>query len=272
MIKKILLILLLFSFSLQANTIHNYHAVYTVKLGILGHIGTINLTIRTDEKNYKIEITGKTEGIAKIFGTERSDKQVSKGVIVDGYLVPLEYTKSRETFTKKRIKRYIFDHKNRMIFLHQTKIVKEKNISALDILSGKSLDDIEYTVTKSEKKEKVDKYTRNDLLTLFFNLKKILNNDLDNVKYTKIYVAGTSKKDKYIKIYTPKKERLLEARKELGDDGHILALDLNQKIFISKHGNLLLKINDEGICTKAVLKDIIFGGDVVMELKKINRF
>jgi hypothetical protein len=229
------------------------------------------LTIRVDKKTYEIVITGKTKGIAKIFGTERSDKQVSKGLIVDGYLLPLEYMKVRETFLKKRIKRYIFDHKNRVVSLHKTKIVKEKDISALDILSGKSLDDIEYTVTKTYKSEKLDRYAKDDLLTLFFNLKKILKSEnLNNIKYTKIYVVGTSKRDKYIKVYTPKKERLKEARKLLGYDGDILALDLNQKIFISKHGNLLLKINEKGICTKAVLKDIIFGGDVVMELKQLE--
>jgi len=272
MIKKILFLFLLFTLGVYADTLYNYHAVYRVKLGILGHIGTINLTVKTDDKNYEINITGKTEGIAKIFGTERLDKHRSKGMIVDGYLLPLEYTKSRETFTTKRIKQYIFDHKNRVVFVHKIKIVKEKSISALDILTGKSLDDVEYTITKTQIRKKLERYSKNDLLTLFFNLRKMLNNDFSNVEYRKIYAVGTSKKDKYIKVYTPKNESLKEARALLGNGGYILALDLNQKIFISNHGNLLLKIDDEGVCTKAVLKDIIFGGDVVMELKKLDRF
>lgn len=270
MLKKTVLLIVMLQLCLLAQGLNNFHTVYEVKFGMLGHIGTIDARMHSQNDRYQIEVSGKTKGVAKIFGTERTDTQKSVGKIVDGYLVPLEYMKSRETFTKKQIKRYTFDHQNRTISTYELKIKKEKILSSVDKVFGKTEDDVEFTETKTEKTGKLQRYTKTDLLTLFFNLKKILNGSLENVKLTKIYTAGASKRDKYIQIYTPAETILLEAKEMLGSDGHILAVDLNQKVFLSKTGNLLVKFNDEGICTKAILRDVLFGGDVLVELKEFK--
>ena len=51
-------------------------------------------------------------------------------------------------------------------------------------------------------------------------------------------------------------KRLLKA------NGHILVVIINQKIFSSKRGELYINLDDDGICTSAVLKDVIFFGDI----------
>ena len=272
MIKKMVLLILVLHLHLYAQSIKNITAVYEITFGIAGQVGTVHTSIRSKDGHYQIEAKGETKGIVKALGGERLDIQKSVGLIIDDNLVPLQYTKSRQTATKKRTKRYDFNHQNRTITVYEQEIKKAKQLSAIDAVFGKTIDDIQYTESISEKERKLDSYTKNDLLTLFFNLKKILGGSLDNIKFTKLYAAGTNKRDKYIQIYTPSQPTLSQIQKELGADGHILAVNLNQKIFLSKKGNLILKLDDEGICTKAILKDILFLGDVRIELKEIKRY
>jgi hypothetical protein len=266
MMKKIVLFMLMFHISLFADSTKNITATYKITFGLAGQIGTVHTSIKSKDGRYQIEVKGETQGLAKVLGGERVDIQKSVGLIDDNMLLPLEYTKIRKKTNEIRTKRYTFNHENKIISVHVQNIKKEKKLSSLDALFGKTVDDIDYTEIKDEKEEKLDRYTENDLLTLFFNLKNILGGKLDDIKLTKLYAAGTSKRDKYIQIYTPTQQALLQIRKVLGEDGHILAVELNQKIFLSKKGNLLLKLNDEGICTKAILKDVLTFGDVIIEV------
>ncbi len=270
MIKKIVLLILMFHICLFAESPKNITAIYKITFGLAGQIGTVHTTIKSKDGHYEIEANGETQGLAKVLGGKRVDTQKSVGLIVDSNLVPLKYTKIRKKAEETRTRVYTFDHKNRTVSLYEQTIKKEKKLSAVDAVFGKTVDDIAYTETKNEKEEKLDRYTKNDLLTLFFNLKNILGGRLDDVKLTKLYAAGTSKRDKYIQIYTPIEPELSNIRKELGNDGYILAVELNQKIFLSKKGNLLLKLNDEGICTKAILKEVLSLGDVIIEIVDIK--
>ena len=270
MIKKTVFLMLMFCLYLNAGSSKNISATYKITFGIAGQVGTVQTSIRSKDGRYEIEAKGETQGLAKALGGERVDIQTSVGLIVDEMLLPLKYTKIRKKAIQTRTRVYTYDHKNRTISLYEQTIKKEKKLSAIDAMFGKTVDDIAYTETKKEKEEKLDRYTKNDLLTLFFNLKNILGGSLDDVKLTKLYAAGTSKRDKYIQIYTPIEPELSNIRKELGNDGYILAVELNQKIFLSKKGNLLLKLNDEGICTKAILKEVLSLGDVIIEIVDIK--
>jgi len=58
-------------------------------------------------------------------------------------------------------------------------------------------------------------------------------------------------------------------KKELGSglDWYATAI-INQKIFASDKGKLLLRVGDDGITKQAILKDVIFFGDMVA--KKVD--
>jgi len=75
-------------------------------------------------------------------------------------------------------------------------------------------------------------------------------------------------------LIAPTGKKLNDLRSYLGKKaGHFLIVFINQKIFASKRGELYLDLNDDGICTKAVLKDVIFFGDIrgkLISLKETN--
>ncbi len=61
----------------------------------------------------------------------------------------------------------------------------------------------------------------------------------------------------------PKKDDMPHYFEELGDDSLWYATAIiHQKIFSSKEGRLLLGIAQDGITNQAVLKDVIFFGDI----------
>ena len=104
-------------------------------------------------------------------------------------------------------------------------------------------------------------YAKDDLLTLFFNIKKYLN-DFSVKEDQVFYAVGANKKDGRVDIHIPKVQKQKKFKKIL--------VTINQKIFASKKGELNLDLDDNGICQKAVLKDVIFFGDIRGEIKELK--
>jgi hypothetical protein len=113
-------------------------------------------------------------------------------------------------------------------------------------------------------------FANNDILTLFFNLKTILGKDLTTKEEQKLIAIGASDKNGKIDVRSILDKEYKEISKLLDESNHILAIVLNQKIFASQKGEMFLNINDEGICTSALLKDVIMFGDIRGKIKKLE--
>jgi len=245
--KKFLLTILLFLSFLNAKTII---ASYKVSFGIFGRIGTADAVLKIDKDNrYKISIEAKAKGLAKVLSGGRVERYESEGKVIDGVLVPDKYLGITKTNSKRREKLYLFDHKNKKITMIK--------FTTRDGKTTKSSEYLKY-------------YAKNDILSLFFNIKYFLN-DFDFKGKKVLYAVGANKKDGRVDIIAPTGKELEKLKQDIGrKNGHFLIVFINQKIFASKRGELFLDINDEGIALKAVLKDVILFGDIRGKLTKLE--
>jgi hypothetical protein len=211
-------------------------ATYEVSFGVLERIGTADafLEIR-DDQSYSIYIEARTEGIAKLLTNNRIEVYESHGIVQEGKLIPKKFVKIRKTDTKKRIRIYTFDHPNKKIIL--------EDINSYDW-----------------KEEPVVYYAQEDILSLFFNLK----NYQRKPKTQSLYALGGNKKDGKIDIVFADENETVQMKQTMNlEDGEFVKVILNEPIFSSEKGELYINLDKNGLCEKAVLKDVILFGDIV---------
>ena len=102
---------------------------------------------------------------------------------------------------------------------------------------------------------------------MFFNLKYILGKDFKTKEQIRLIAVGASDKDGKIDINSHVDGSIA---KLLEENNHLLSVVLNQKIFASQKGEMFINLNDDGICTSALLKDVIMFGDIRGKLKKLK--
>ncbi|MCI4406976.1 MAG: DUF3108 domain-containing protein [Sulfuricurvum sp.] len=231
--KALIFALILFSQLLSAQVLT---ATYEVSYGIFEALGVADARFETREDNtYSIRIEARTTGLAKVLTNNRVETYESHGHIINGILVPQKYIKIRRTDSKKTTKIYTFDHPNKTVWC--------ENI-------------------QSDEWDKVknDFYASEDILTLFFNFKHYLKERQDRA----FYVIGGNRKDGRINVAFPKDEALAEMKQTLGmESGEFLKVVLNDRIFSSAQGELLINLDSEGLAQKAILEDVLFFGDIV---------
>jgi len=239
--KKVLIVLtLLFASVLNAEVIE---ANYKVEFGIFGKIGIANALLTKTKNLYVIDVELKATGLAKTLSGNRKEQHISKGHIENGMMVSDLYQVIKSHGSKVENKVYRINHKTKTV----TKEYKRwKN--------GKLIKDSSSTI---------DYYSKDDLLTLYFNLdKKILDK-----KKAKSYIfkaIGAEKQHGIVNVIIPRQNELKEYKKSVGEskDSWYARAIINQDIFSSDKGELLLRIGNDGITQKAVLKDLIFFGDI----------
>lgn len=257
-----LLILFFLLLNLQANVIEAY---YKVSYGIIGEVGVAKARFEIyDNKTYTIDMEANTTGIAKSLSGDRREIFQSKGLVRDdGRLVPKTYL--HEVRRMKRKSGFTLDP-NRWKKVPSVKltIVKfgEKTIHEY---KTKSLDGEVY----SKSNKTLDFIVHDDLLSLFFNF-KVQSNDFNITKKTPFYAVGADKKDGRLDILPMPKS--LQREFFENTKGHNFIAIVNKPVFASKKGELLVRLDDDGICTKAVLRDVLFFGDIRGELVKKNVF
>lgn len=215
-------------------------ATYEVSFGIFQTMGTAHtqLEIR-DDQSYTIHVDAKTTGIAKLLSNNRVEVYESQGIVRNGRLIPDTFVKIRQTNSNKMVKTYTFDHPNKVVWTERTESKR-----------GES----------NTEKERNDYYAEEDFLSLFFNLKSYSQGQQN---YT-FHAIGGNKKDGRIDAIFPKKEALAQIKKDLEmEEGSFLKVILNDRIFASANGELLINLDSEGLCEKAVLADVLLFGDIV---------
>jgi hypothetical protein len=243
---RIIFLGFLFFCSLFANKLETTYDVY---FGILP-LGYAHTFLESEQDNYYIRMEVYTTGIAKVLSNNRTEIYESRGKVVNDLLVPDIFIKKRITNSYTKVKKYTFDHKNKVVWKESS---KQKT-------GGKA----EYH------KEKFQYYAVNDILSLYFNIIKVVKRSQKD--YFVFYAVGGKTDDNgRIDINRLSKEefKLLKDVLDVNDKNDmILKVIINQDIFSSENGVLLLKIDmNRDICIKAVLENVLLFGDIVGEAR-----
>ncbi len=217
------------------------HAVYKIEYGILGKMGVSDAYLKKEGERYEIKMVAKATGIARILSGGREEVYGSEGKIIDGQFVPDTFHKDIKRSNKRRIKVYTFDHVSKKVTFH------ERNYR-----DGR---------LKNEKNETLPYYARNDILSLYFNVSKIIGS-CDKPFSKKLKAVGAEKKTGRIHIETITDGVREKIKQDLGDASCYLKVTIYQKLFGSKGGELYLSLNKNFIVQRALLKDVVMFGDI----------
>ena len=238
------------------------NATYKVSFGIFGKIGIAKTSLHVEGGKYKISVHAKSTGFAAFVSGDREEWYKSEGFVKNGVLIPKIYTKIIQKRVsigdvfknrqKRVMKRYILTY----TFNHKAKKVIAKRVKMLG-------------AKRSEKSEQTKFYAQNDLLSLFFNFKNIFPT-LDIKKHHILHALGANKKTGKIDIFPLSKKEFSRLMKGNLDNLKFMKVILSDKIFASKKGELYVGLDKDGLCKKAVLKDVIFFGDIRGELIEKN--
>ena len=222
-------------------------ATYSVSYGIFGELGISEAHLETDGNTYTIEVSARTTGIVKRLSQDRQEHYRSRGHIVDGMFVSDSLEVRRSHGDKASIKRYVIDHKKK-------KVIK----SYIKKRAGK--------VYQNESKV-LDFYSKDDLLTLYFNLPKVI--DLKKAGSYALSAVGAEKQQGKVSIVVPDVQHRVLYEKTLGKGTFdYLTAIVYQNLFESNRGELMIAIGRDGIAEKAVLKDLILYGDLTAKRVK----
>ena len=242
---KKLFLFLVFSVVLFSKTID---ATYDVEYGIFGKLGESQAKIVVDEENkYSIYITASTTGLAKHLSSNMQEKYESHGVFINDRYQPFSFTKITSKNEKIKIKEFSFDYLQKKITLTKTTKKKENGIWK------------EY-----KEKQVLDFWTNEDILTLFFNLKHYIPDTTKEIHKTLVAIgAGLSKKGQ-IDVTIPASIQKEQIKNELKkpNSNKILIVKIYNKLFNSEQGELYISLNEDGICDKSLLKDVLLFGDI----------
>ncbi len=238
-----ILILVAVLLNLTAIKAETIKADYKVEFGIIGEIGIANALLTRDEDYYEISVKLKATGIADTLSGGRKEHHTSKGHIENGVMVTDYYQVTKSHGSVMVNKLYTVNHKDK-------KVKKEY----------KRWKNGELVV---QEEEFLDFYSSDDLLTLYFNLDKKIANKTKSKQYIFSAVGAEKQKGK-VEVAIPKISEIKEYKEMLGesDDAWYAKAIVHQKIFSSDKGELLLRVGNDGITQKAVLKDLIFFGDI----------
>ena len=242
MVKKFFvstLLLFFLTLSLQAQVIS---ATYDVSYGIVGKIGTAQARLEKNSKQYMIDIRLKATGLAKLLSGGREEHHISKGHMENGLMVSDLYQVIKSHGDVVVNKEYYLDHQKKKIKKKYTKYEKGKLIT--------------------NRSSYLNFYTKDDLLTLYFNLDTAIKDKTKARTYLFEAVGAERQKGK-VSVSIANSQALVKYKRELGNDSAWYATAIiHQKIFSSKEGRLMLGVAKDGITNKAVLKDVIFFGDI----------
>jgi len=243
--KVVLLLLSFFSMTLFVNA-ETIKVDYKVEFGIFGEIGIANAVLTKDAKSYVIDVELKATGMAKTLSGGRTEHHISKGHIENGIMVSDLYQVIKSHGSKTTNKVYKIDHKKKKV----TKIYKRWKDGKLT----------------TDRVKVLDFYSKDDLLTLYFNLGHKIKDKTKSAYYT-FKAVGAENQEGKAEIYIPKKSEYKEYEEMVGKNHNswYARAIIHQDIFSSDKGELLLRIGDDGITQKAVLKDLIFFGDIRAE-------
>jgi len=218
------------------------HADFEVSYGIFGKIGTAKAVLKKESQFYSIDIKLEATGLAKLLSGGRIEHHISKGHIHHGLMISDVYQVIKSHGDVLVNKEYHINHQKKTVTKNYTKYHKGK-------------------IVKKEVNT-LDFYSKDDLLTLYFNLDQAIKDKGKPQTYL-FKAVGAERQQGKVSVVIPKKTERPKYIEVLGKDATWYATAIiHQQIFSSKEGRLMLAVGEDGITNKAVLKDVIFFGDI----------
>ncbi len=222
----------------------NIEADYSVEFGIVGEVGKVHATLTSDHRFYMLDANVSAVGIARAVTDDLKERHISKGHIVNGLLVTDMYQmiKSYGHYTSTTI--YRVNHRKKKVTRQYKQWKYDKQIK-------------NRTVT-------LDYYGKDDMMTLFLNLPKHIKQKYTPKKY-QFKAIGADRKNGRVDVTIPSQNALKEMKGIVGEvkqgDWYSTVV-MHRKLYHSKKGELEVKIGKDGLVKKALLKDLLFFGDV----------
>lgn len=248
MILKLIITLTIVSCSLFGLDKHIF-ATYKISYGIIGEIGEATAEMDIEKNIYKIKVEAKATGLAKTLSRGRVERYESTGFVQDDKLIPDLFISSKKRADKEDIKRYLFKH----------------DIKCVEVLSSKIKED-----EKKDYKNSCDFYAPEDILTLFFNLTYYLGEAYSAPELVKLAAVGANSRTGTVDIHSLDMHKVEKENPFFKNSHALLSVRLNERIFASKNGEMIININQKGICDKALLKDVVLFGDIRGELTSLT--
>ena len=245
MIGRSLMLSILWIFFVSFSSAQVTKIDYVGTFGVFGKVAMLKTKMTKKSSRYELVTDLEVHGIAKLILDNHEEQHISKGHVVNGLMVSDDYTIKQNRGSKKVLKEYTFDHKQKKVTKRVRKWQKGKLVK--------------------DKKETLKFYARDDLLTLYFNL----NNAIKDKKKGKSYLfrsAGLEKQDGKAYITIPDSTKLPVYKKDLGTTALRYAkILIHQRNFRKKKGDILLSVAKDGFIEKAVIKDVLLYGDARIE-------
>ena len=244
---RLLILPLLFAAVLSAQWEEVSSARYKVGYGFIDELGVATASLYRDGDRYKILVHAKATGFAAFLSGDREEFYESRGTVEEGVLVPQLYRQEKRAHGDKDRTLFQFDH-------------EEKNITVQRLrCDGKKC---------KENRKFHDFYAPDDLLSLYFNLEHYTDGARPGQSF-RFPVVGP-KKGK-LDLLFPDGEKRKEVEASLGAENgeeKVMVAIVHQKIFSSDEGELFLRMGQDGVCTKALLKNVVLFGDIHGTLEK----
>lgn len=238
---RIILIFFLMFGTLLANMTTQYDGSYSFL-----KMAEATMVYDNDGNNYSILVKIKASGPAKLFSHNRTETVESRGVVINGALVPKKYIRIKDNDKERRVKTYHFDHFDRSIKIEVDTDNRE---------TGKS--------SHTERKNRF--YTENDILSLFYNFRRYFDqNDGSTSRF--VTAIGGRKSDGMVQVTVPFGNKLDEAKDLIEGASKYYTFTVMTKMMGSKNGEFFIGMKDDERVKKVVLKDVVFFGDVTGEL------
>jgi len=226
-------------------------ADYIVEFGIVGQVGKVHTQYTDNAKLYTIDTHLSAVGVlAKTATDNLKERHICKGFIdKDGRRIATSYQMLKTYGEYKSMTLYTVDHKSKNISKKYQKWQKTKNNH--------------YRKTQDYKVH-LGYYATDDMVTLFLNLDQHIK-DKNKAKHYVFKAVGADRKNGRVDITIPNKKESKEMAKLVGKvkkGEWLMNLVMHRQLYSSKKGELMVRMNKESIIEKAVLKDLIFFGDV----------
>jgi len=235
------------SFILNAKNIHinkNYKLTYE---GVLD-LAELNVTIAIKNNKYTIKSISKAIGMIGAFNTKIT-QYISRGKYIKKHFMPYIFIKKVTNRDERRVTEVYFNHRTK-ITTGTNKVFK--------------LEDNYFAIVKKTDIN-ISKGMQNDIVTLLFNL-PYYSNKYKVGDEVKIRAVDASKEDGYFHIKLPNKKETTIAKKQLNTNiEKIIIIYIDEPIFDTDRGELILAIEEDGVFTKALLKNVSFFGDILLE-------
>lgn len=241
---------------LSAETLENR---YDVTFSVFGKIGVANINMECENGRYHLHADGRLTGFAASVGQHMKESHDSYGTIVDGVFVPEHYVKVRLTDNRRDETIYTFNAERREITKRR---FRERSVlrSRFDIATMSAIQ--ETVIEKSASTEVLPYYARNDLLSLLFNVRHLIA-FMPEGSQRLSHTAGTNNEKGEVMIGNPGSRKRARLKQLMPDNGdRLVTVLINQDIFESERGELLLSLDDDYLISDAMLQDVVLFGDI----------